>query len=380
MSRGERLDLARFGVAAFMTDCAFYLVMTAVPLKAISFGAGPVALGFLPAVSSTAFIVTALLSGKRSDRGGRLAIARAGTIILGAGAVALSLSRSLPQLFLLLPLIAIGGGLFWPPLQAALGDRAGTSSLETRIGWFNVAWSSGKMTGFWVAGHLAQARGTAFPLVIAACLQAALLFVAPGDRADRATHPPPSDGLKIDAGTRRRFLRAAWAANMVAFGVGATLNYQFPKRLLGLGYHAGDLGNFLGLVGLAQAATFAVLGRFGGWQYSRFWLGAPLCLGALSVAGLALAGSRAGFMAAAPGLGVMQGFAYSASLYHSVHQLEERGKNTGIHEALLGGGTFLLPLAGGLVARATDLSAPYWLCAAALIVSSSLGLLWTRTR
>ncbi len=55
---------------------------------------------------------------------------------------------------------------------------------------------------------------------------------------------------------------------------------------------------------------------------------------------------------------------YFASLYYSVHAPASRGRNAGVHEALLGLGAMVLPVLGGWVASASGrLEAPYLVAA-----------------
>jgi MFS family permease len=361
-----------------MADWALYLVFTSVPLRAIEMGAGPLVLGLLPALSSTIYIIASLHFGRLSDRGGRMRMARLGTISMALGAILLRSAPGLPYLFLFLPLVSLGGGLFWPAIQAELADRGRESGLVRRIGIFNVAWSSGKMLGFWTAGHLAQAYGASSPLLYAAIFELLVFALTPPDRGisiDRGILEPREAPR---ASVRDRYRLVSRLANLVAFGVGATLNYQFPKRLFGIGLHAGDLGNFLGLVGLWQTLTFALLGWRHGWEWRPSVLIGTLLAGMVSVGLLAWARGEALILACAPGIGIATGVAYSASLYHSLHSQEGRGKNTGIHEALLGSGAFFLPLAGGTLARASGLGAPYILCAGAFAVVAVMAIAWLR--
>ncbi len=362
-----------------MADWAFYLVFTAVPLRAIALGGGPIVLGLLPALSSTIYIIAALNFGKFSDRGGRMRIARFGALLIAVGAVLLWTAKSIPHLFLFLPLIGVGGGMFWPAIQAELGDRGGEAGLGRRMGWFNVSWSAGKMMGFWSAGHIAQGYGPAAPLLLAAAFEAVVLVLIPGEKTRKVCVAAASVASPtIPDEVRMRFRRAAWIANLVAFGVGATLNYQFPKRLFTLGLNAGDLGNFLGFVGLIQTLAFAGLGLRRGWEYRRASIAVPMLIGMISVGGLVWARSEGSILLCAPGIGLALGFAYSSSLFHSLSQEGQRGKSTGIHEALLGSGSFLLPLAGGALARATGLATPYVLCAGACAVSAILAIAWMK--
>ena len=70
----------------------------------------------------------------------------------------------------------------------------------------------------------------------------------------------------------------------------------------------------------------------------------------------------------------MFGFAlatcYAASIEYSLLVLEARGRSAGVHETLIGVGSMVVPLTGGIVARATGLGwAPYMIAAGAVVVS-----------
>ena len=68
--------LRRLFAAAFSTDCALFLVNSAVPFKALRLGADPLALGLLAAASTGAYALFVNVSGRASDRVSRLTLAR----------------------------------------------------------------------------------------------------------------------------------------------------------------------------------------------------------------------------------------------------------------------------------------------------------------
>jgi MFS family permease len=350
----------------------------AVPLRVIALEGGPLTLGLLPAVFATVYVFASLYFGRLSDRGGRLRFVRLGAVLMSLGAVLLWFAPGIAGIFLLLPVFSIGRGLFWPAFQAELSDRGLSSQLGRRAGWFNVAWSSGKMLGFWTAGHIAEAYGAASPLLLAAALGLIILPLVPRDRGPLVREEVVDDEEIRRAVDRKRFRLTAWTANFIGFGVAATLNYQFPKLFLSLGFGEGDLGDFLGLVMFVQTLTFAGLGLRRGWEYRVAWVVLPMLAGAVSVLGLFGAQAEVAFLLCAPGLGFFFGVVYSQSLYHSLHQEAGPGKNAGIHEALLGAGSFLLPLAGGGAARLWGLAAPYALCAVVTAVGVGLALRWLK--
>ncbi|MDM7915195.1 MAG: hypothetical protein QUU85_08010, partial [Candidatus Eisenbacteria bacterium] len=130
----------------------------------------------------------------------------------------------------------------------------------------------------------------------------------------------------------------------------------------------------LGLLGLAQTATFAWLGLRHGWEYRRGLFVLPLVAGAAATAVLAGVGRDLWILLCAPAIGYALGVAFTESFFHSIHRERGRGRNTGVHEALLGAGTFLLPLAGGLLVPSLGDAAPLLLAAAALAGVAILSL------
>lgn len=359
MSERSGGGVPRFLIAAFLADCSTYLLFTAVPLKVIALGGSALVLGLLPAATAGVYVLAALAFGRLADRWSRTRMVRSGAAIMAASALATAFVEAIPGFFPVLALGALGRALFWPALQAELGSRGSARLLGRRMGCFNVSWSGGKMLGFFVAGHLTEAFSTTAPLALAFLLGLGIVALAPTPAREIATgeaaaadRPAPSPPV------RRRYRLSAWAANLVGYGVAATLNYQFPKRLLALGFREGDVGNFLGLIGLTQTLAFAFLGWRHGWEYRRSWILGSLAWGMISTAALALFTNRIGILACAPGVGLALGVAYSASLYHSLHQEPVPGRNAGIHEALLGSGVLVVPLIAGAAGDAFGHHAP----------------------
>ena len=71
-----------------------------------------------------AYMTTASLGGRLSDRVPRLTLARAGGALFFLGCLALSQAPGKLFVFLALPVLGLGLGFFWSPVQAALSDRA----------------------------------------------------------------------------------------------------------------------------------------------------------------------------------------------------------------------------------------------------------------
>ena len=161
----------------------------------------------------------------------------------------------------------------------------------------------------------------------------------------------------------------------VAFGIGATFQTQFYKYLddRGLGNlwdRKTYFGLFMGAMFAAQTVAFVVLQRGRGWTYRRPLLYAAQLLVAGMLVAIPCTRSDVVMLVLAPLVGIGLGFICASSIYYSLHGPSDHGKYAGLHEAVLGAGTFLVPFAGGFLAdRVVDLRMPYWLAAGMMVAA-----------
>lgn len=381
--------IQRIGATAFCTDFSVYLIWVAIPYKAIALGAGALYLGILPAIFSTAYVLTTLVAGQLSDRYSRIRLARFGAALFFVGCLIAMQAGSLFWLAALLPIIAIGIGFFWAPVQAALADEADLEALERNVGFFNICWSVGKALGFLIGGALYAFFGDRPSFLVAAGLMAFVALVLPAARpapqrvAPSSATPPSGLDRKVafSAVRLRSFLYMAWIANAIGFGVGSTLNAQYPEFLLDLGLRSDAFGLILSVIFGVQTLVFVILRRMGGWKFRR----APVLIVqvalALAIGLLPWLRSLPLILLATIPIGVALGFAYHASITYSLMDHSSRGRRAGIHESLVGTGSFILPLLGGLAASQTgDLRMPYWVCTAIILLAIGAQQIMARPR
>jgi predicted MFS family arabinose efflux permease len=364
-------DTRRLFVCAFLTDASLYLAFAALPFRALELGAGPARIGILPTLYAAAYMASATLGGRLSDRVSRLALARGGSALFAAGCLALALAPGLPAVFATLPVLGLALGFFWSPLQAALADRAEPGRLAAAVSSFNVSWSLGKGTGLVLGGAITEALEPRTALLVAGFPVLVNLALLPRARAAAGAagaEPPAPAAPPADPG----LLVRAWAVNAIAFGTAGTMNMHAPAYLLARGAGPAAFGAMLGAVFLVQTLAFVAQRAFR--PSRRGLIGA--CAAAIAGLGLFVLWSALPLrvLAAVP-LGVAFGTAYHASIHASLDRREGRGRAAGFHEAILGAGSSSLPLLGGAAAAAGSLAAPFGVAAAAL----AAGLLLTAT-
>jgi len=350
-------------------DGGFFLIMVAMPFRVLDLGGGSLALGLVAAVGAVAYIVAAPLAGRWSDRTDRRLLAFLGAVSLVVCAVAAWLVREVSLLIGLQVLMGLGKALYWPPIQATVGDLASDETRGAVLGRYNLSWSGGKSLGFVLGGVLLARFGfQAAYLAGAVCVVIAALMLP---RISPAKVSPPGAAPQSPPGDSapNTFLHMSWIANTAAYGAFGILTYHLPQWFVHRGWDADRYGWFFGAVLGTQTLVFLLLGagRPVRWTPLLLWL--PQLLALLAVAVLPLWTGFAALLLSAPLVGLGCGACYQASITASLTEAGVRGRRAGIHEGLIGAGGFVPPLLAGLLVRLDlGLSAPYVLAAALLAI------------
>ena len=122
----------------------------------------------------------------------------------------------------------------------------------------------------------------------------------------------------------------------------------------------------------ARLAAFLLLWRWDGWHYRFGYLNAAFALLIVSFAAMLLAPGLPVLVAAQVAFGLAAGLIYYSSLFYSMDSGENRAYQGGLHEAVIGIGSFAGPALG---AAALHLF-PRQLYAGALAVSGLLAVGW----
>jgi MFS family permease len=363
-----------FRLATFLRAIAEGFIAVSVPFQAIKLGAGPLQLGILGTLMSASYSGGCLVFSRFIGRIPRRSSVLSVLVFLSLIGLALGYAPTLPVLYALVVVAALGAALFWPQVMAWLADQAESEDLTRQFGSFNLAWCSGFPVGMVIGGNLFEIR-MLLPYygIFAVTLTAAAvlwLFTGPArnrirsersERRDEDRDIPTGDISEppVGATRARTFILMSWIAMFATYFVCGNFRYQLPKLTTSVGMGEGTFGALMFLLYGSQVLAFFILMRSERWHFKRRFLWPAQILVALgsvliyfSVKPLALA---AAFLMAGAGMGIT----YFSSQYYGLRYAAGRGQRAAIHEALIGAGYLSGAFFGGQLAELYSLRAPY---------------------
>jgi MFS family permease len=368
MTRINEKTTAR--VAPFAMDLVFTVYYLAAPLLLVDLKANPIQLGLVGTLASSIHMGMAHLMGHISDRLGRRPLVIIAPLTFVASCLLMTQVKEIWIILALSVLNGLGLSIYWPCLQAWIADHptgTGQIGLARDIGTFNLSWTAATLVGPILSGFL-YTLYPRLPFLVGAAF-AVMLFVLVFTSVHENTPIPAEKALPLDTATssgRRGFLYAAWAANFSSWFIMGNTRYQFPKlaRELDIPHHM--IGMLLGVVGLALFAGFFFLRRTDHWLFSKRYLFGAQLTAMVGLSILVVTREPILFALGFGMIGLSCSVTYYSSLYYAVHLLKAKGRGTGLHESILGGGAVLGPILGGVAAQYAGLRAPYMLCFAVL--------------
>ena len=354
-------------VAPFGMDFVFSIYYLAAPLLLIDLKANPVQLGLVGTLAAAVHMGMAHLMGRLSDRMGRRRLIIAAPVIFSATCLLMTQVR---EVWLILAFSVVNGfclSIYWPTLQAWIADRQAGTGLARDIGDFNMSWTAATLAGPILSGSL-YSLYAGLPFFVAAGI-ALMLFLlvfttVHENRLQSAEKTEPAD--TETSNWRWSFLYAAWVANFASWFIIGNVRYQFPKLARELNIPPHLIGLILGFLGFALFSGFFLLRRTDRWHFTRNFLFGVQILSLVGILLIIVSNEPTLFALAFVMIGLSCSVTYYSSLYYAVHLLKEKGRGTGLHESILGGGAVLGPILGGVAAQYAGLRAPYFLCIAVL--------------
>lgn len=304
----------------------------------------------LGAVQGAAHIIAARLGGRLGDRVGYHRVLMAGI----SGALVVASLGWLPDWrwmpFLICAAYGIAVAVTWPVLEAGAMHVPGRLDMPQRLGVYNLVWSFAGTAGFITSGFVFR-ENMHFIFWIPAGIHAIQLvwllyvrgrFAITGESAMNIPHR----GDQIQPARKEELTRLSWLSNSLGYFLGGGFSSLTPH----LGERLALSPSWTIWLGcsllLARAIGFAILTRWKGWQYRRGWSlyalwSAPLWLAVVFFAGDIFVAATGCLL-----LGFSLGLSYYMSIYYSLDNGENTGEQGGRHEALIGMGMLIGPLAG----------------------------------
>jgi MFS family permease len=147
------------------------------PLRLDDLGASGVVVGAVFLVAAAGEAVLSPLTGRISDRRGRMAPLRAGLAGAVAMAVLLPLPGSVGLMAVAVLAVVLALGVFWAPAMAMLSDASEDAGVDQGLafGLANLAWAGGHVIGGAAGAGIADAYGDAVPYAVMAVVCALTL-------------------------------------------------------------------------------------------------------------------------------------------------------------------------------------------------------------
>ena len=242
----------------------------------------------------------------------------------------------------------------WPALEALVSDGLGGKALPRNIGIYNVVWSAGASSVYFVGGALYETFGPGSIFWVSAAVYAGLYLTVlslgenPVHVTVPAACPDPEAAAFTQSVSPQAFLRMVWLAIPFSYIAITTVIAVIPSLATTLGFTTAQAGLFCSIWMFVRLGTFVVLWQWTGWHYRFRWL-----LGAfVGMTGgfglLLLSTNLVVLLAAQVVFGVSIGLIYYSSLFYSMDVGEAKGEHGGVHEAMIGAGMCLGPAVGAL--------------------------------
>ena len=357
-------------VAPFSMELATGIYYLAVPLLLIELNANPIELGLVAAIGSLTYMAMAHFMGRLSDRFGRRRLIITAPALFVLSCLLMTIAREVKVILVLSVITGFCLSMFWPPFQAWVVDHQTETGLARNIGSFNMSWTAANLVGPVFSGFLYSLHPR-LPFFVSAAIAFILFFLVWASLHERQTTPlVPERPASVEEGHDRRiFLYVAWIANFATWFIIGNCRYQFPKLARELNIPPQIIGLLLGSTGFALFMGFFILRKGERWHFKTLHLlGAQFLLGG-GVLVLLLSSQPILFASGFIMIGTSGSVTYYSSLYYAVHLLRAKGKGSGLHESILGGGAVLGPILGGIAAQYEGLRAPYLLCLVVLCMA-----------
>jgi len=282
----------------------------------------------------------------------------------------------------------------WPTLQSLVSDGEPARNMPRMAGIYNIVWSALSAVSYFVGGAMLENLGVTSLFWIPALIHLFQLgFVfwletkVPSLEMPQTEHDS-TDALKnsspaheASAPDQKNFLRFALLTNPFAYVAINTAIPMIPVVAARFNLSPMLAGFLCSVWFFVRMGAFILFWRWPGWHYRFGFLLAAKIILITSFLGLLLAPNLWILLLAQILFGLSVGLIYYSSLYYSMHGGNAKTEHGGLHEAMIGLGTFL-GAAVGVGAKyffPSTAEISIWAVSGLLLVGL-LGLIWLRYR
>lgn len=267
-------------------------------------------------------------------------------LVIGIGLIAMIPWAAGPRAWVIWPVLATTNamtGAMWPIVESYLSGGRRADKLRRAVGWFNICWASAIVAAGWLMAPLLENRALMVLLFVGVVqgLSALTLFwyaKEPARHAAEEHHPHPPVYTRL-LYVFRWLLPSSYVLTYCLVPILPTITSRLGVSLTWAAPLAATWA-------LSRVGAFGVFWAWEGWHgkwATPVWTGATLLAGF----GLAVtAGSVGALIAGLALFGVGMGGIYAAALYYAMEVGAAEVDAGGVHEALIGVGYTLGPLAG----------------------------------
>ncbi len=262
--------------------------------------------------------------------------------------------------FLYWGLSCVGFAVFFTSVEGLLSDyQDHTMPLARRLGLYCVSWCAGDTLGALVTGYTKQWAGpeTVYRIMALLCFIAFALTLMDWFRHGHKKLSDTEIGvadIRPEAPLHARIGRIGIFFGSFAF---SAISASFPRfGQVFHGFTEGQIGNLLGIILFAAAATFLWFPLWRGWHYNKrlqITLQMSMLLGLLMIF-ISPVGSIVFVSVSFIIFGFGWSVTYFFSIYYSLTVPEDHARSGGFHEAVLGLGNLVGPFAAVSVISITS--------------------------
>lgn len=285
----------------------------------------------------------------------------------------------------------------WPALEAVTTAHVPPSRVPHLVGIYNCTWSGAAAFSYFTGGALYESFGSVAVFWIPAVLffgqfvvarwlrgeEARAVAVLAPQSIDRTADGHPEAAALNQPVPPVTFLRLAWIASPLSYVAIYAVLPVMPGLAQRLGLTPTETGVFCSVWMFARMAAFIGLWGWTGWHYRFRWLLLANLVLVASFAAILLAPSLEILVVAQVAFGLAIGLIYYSSLFYSMDAGHARAEHGGIHEAVIGLGSFVGPAVGagalmvwpGQAAAGTVAVSAVLMCGVAAVVT-----IWARAR